>query len=414
LRVLVVAPYLPYPPWFGGAVRIYHLVRTLARDHEVTLLALATPAERDAARPLWDICAAVHTVEHPAGERWRRLYQARSLVGSAYFYYKYHSPELTRAMRALFARQTFDAVQIEFSQMAYCHVPDGPLRVLDEHNVEYQLLQRIWRNERAPLRRLYSYVQARKFRRDELAACRRMDAVLTTSLEDRNLLASELVGTPIRVVPNGVDTEFFRPGTEDEDPRKLLFTGAMNYAPNADGVAHFCADILPIIRAVVPEVSLSVVGRDPPPRVQSLAREGVAITGTVPDVRPWMNRAAVFVVPLRVGGGTRLKILEAMASGRPVVSTSLGCEGLDVKDGHNILVADTPAAFAAAVVRCLRDPELRRTLGAHGRALVQERYQWDAIGRGLSDFLTEMRESSARRAPLLQGRATTALADRGP
>ncbi len=213
-----------------------------------------------------------------------------------------------------------------------------------------------------------------------------MDAVLTTSLEDRNLLASELVGTPIRVVPNGVDTDFFRPGTEDEDPRKLLFTGAMNYAPNADGVAHFCAEILPIIRAVVPEVSLSVVGRDPPPRVQSLARDGVAITGTVPDVRPWMNGAAVFVVPLRVGGGTRLKILEAMASGRPVVSTSLGCEGLDVKDGHNILVADTPAAFAAAVVRCLRDPSSVARSGPTAGPSFKSAYQWDAIGRGRQRF----------------------------
>src|SRR5262249_28581209 len=160
----------------------------------------------------------------------------------------------------------------------------------------------------------------------------------------------------------------------------------------------------PLIRKTVPEVNLSVVGRDPPPRVQHLARDGVVITGTVPDVRPWMNRASVFVVPLRVGGGTRLKILEAMASGRPVVSTSLGCEGLDVKDGDNILVADTPTAFADAVVRCLREPELRRALGARGRALVLERYQWGAIGHALSEFLAEMRETSAQRAPVLQGR----------
>jgi glycosyltransferase involved in cell wall biosynthesis len=221
---------------------------------------------------------------------------------------------------------------------------------------------------------------------------------------------SQLGDTPIRVVPNGVDTEFFRLGTEAERPLELLFTGAMNYAPNADGVAHFCAEILPRIRAVVPDVSLSVVGRDPPPRIQSLARGGVTITGTVPDVRPWMNRAAVFVVPLRVGGGTRLKILEALASGRAVVSTSLGCEGLDVKHGDNILVADTPAAFADAVVRCLRDPGLRRELGARGRALVEQRYRWDAIGLGLSRFLGELRESSDRQAPMLDGRAA-ALAD---
>jgi glycosyltransferase involved in cell wall biosynthesis len=230
--------------------------------------------------------------------------------------------------------------------------------------------------------------------------------VLTTSLDDRDLLAPHLDGTPMRVVPNGVDTDFFRPSTGREDPAGLLFTGAMNYAPNADGVLHFCTEILPAIHAAIPETSLAVVGRNPPPRIQGLGTDKIAITGTVRDVRPWMHRAAVFVVPLRVGGGTRLKILEALACGRAVVSTALGCEGLDVTDGEDILIADTPAAFADAVVRCLRDPGLRQRLGSRGRTLVERRYRWDAIGRGLSDFYREMHEAALRRAPAPQGIAT--------
>jgi glycosyltransferase involved in cell wall biosynthesis len=294
--------------------------------------------------------------------------------------------------------------------MGYYRLPPGTVRILDEHNVEHRLLERIWRHERDPLRRIYAYVQARKFRRDELAACRHVDAVLTTSLDDRDLLTPDVDGTPVRVVPNGVDTDFFRPGGGQEDPVGLLFTGAMNYAPNADAVLHFCTEILPTIHASIPETSLAVVGRNPPDRIQSLGTDRIAITGTVRDVRPWMARAAVFVVPLRVGGGTRLKILEALACGRAVVSTSLGCEGLDVTNGDDILVADTPTAFADAVVRCLRDPELRRRLGGRGRALVERRYRWDAIGHDLSDFYREMRETVRRRAAAA-ARIATAFAD---
>ena len=153
---------------------------------------------------------------------------------------------------------------------------------------------------------------------------------------------------------------------------------------------HFCRDILPLIRRAAPATSLAVVGKDPPPVVRALASSHVLVTGTVPDVRPWMQSAAVFVCPLRVGGGTRLKILEAQASGRAVVSTSLGCEGLAVTPGQDILVADEPAAFADAVLRCLRDPALRARLGAAGRALVERRYRWEAIGADLAAFYEEL------------------------
>ncbi|PYM56069.1 MAG: glycosyl transferase family 1 [Candidatus Rokuibacteriota bacterium] len=403
MEVLIVAPYPPYPPLFGGAARGYHLLRTLAREHRITLLCFASRRERAGLGPLREICAAVHTVEYPAGARWRRLYQARSIIGQAYNYYTCYSRQMVRALTALLARRSFDVVQTEFSQMAYYRIHGDAVRIVDEHNVEYRLLERTWRQERDPLRRVYTYVQARKFRRDELAACRRADAVLTTSEADRQILASELSGTPTRVVPNGVDTEFFSPGDRPEDPNRLLFTGAMNYAPNADGIASFCSEILPRIQAARPETTLAIVGKEPPPPIRRLAGDRIVVTGTVPDVRPWMQQAGVFVVPLRVGSGTRLKILEALACGRAVVSTSVGCEGLEVTDGEDILIADTAPAFADAVIRCLRDPTLRRELGARGRALVERRYRWDAIARDLSGFYREL--SEARRASSIGPRA---------
>jgi polysaccharide biosynthesis protein PslH len=256
-------------------------------------------------------------------------------------------------------------------------------------------LERSWRQSSSPLRRLYNRLEAAKLKRDELAACRRASAVLTTSDVDRATLAPEVAGVPIRVVPNGVDTSYFMPtgpggAGEPVDPACVLFTGAIDYHPNTDGVRYFHAEILPRIHTAAPEAVFTVVGKDPPAHIRALGGPRVVVTGAVPDVRPWMRRGAVAVVPLRVGGGTRLKILEAMASGRAVVSTTIGCEGIEVTPGENILVADTPADFADAVVRCLRDPGLRARLGRRGRALVERRYRWEAIGEALSDFYREL------------------------
>jgi glycosyltransferase involved in cell wall biosynthesis len=223
-----------------------------------------------------------------------------------------------------------------------------------------------------------------------------VDAILATSEVDRGALASEVGGIPIHVVPNGVDTQYFAPGRHG-DPALLLFTGAMTYGPNADAMRYFCAEIFPRVQALVPEASLAIVGREPPPWLRRLAGDGIQVTGTVTDVRPWMERAAVFVVPLRMGSGTRLKILEAMASGCAIVSTTIGCEGLDVTHGEDILIADTPVAFAAEVARCLRDPTLRATLGGRARQLVERRYEWGTIGRELGDFYRALADRIRRR-----------------
>jgi len=391
MEILVCAPYPPYPPRFGGATRMFHLIRVLARDHRVTLLCLASAEEAAALGPLREICAAVHTVEPPPGARWKRLYQLRSILERrVYASHVYYSVEIASRLAALLARHKFDIAQIEFGDIAgHYAVPDTVLRVVDEHNVEYLLLERTWRQEANPLRRLYNRLQAEWLRRAELTSCRNADAILTTSAIDRDVLAQDVPSVPIRVVPNGVDTAFFTPGSDPVDPNRLVFTGAIDYRPNTDGVLHFCAEILPRIHAAEPEATFAIVGRNPPRQVRRLA-DRVLVTGTVPDVRPWMRQAAVFVVPLRVGSGTRLKILEAMATGCAVVSTSVGCEGLEVTPGGDILIGDTPEAFAEQVVRCLRDPGLRARLGAQGRALVERRYRWEAIGEELTAFYREL------------------------
>ena len=397
MEILVFAPYAPYPPRFGGAARMFHLLRVLAREHRVTLLCFASDEEAQAMGPLRQLCAAVHTVEPPTGARWKRFYQFRSILERrAYGYYAFYSVEMASRLAALLARHRFEIIQVEFGNIAgYYALPDTVLKVVDEHNVEYLLLERMWRQEANPLRRLYNRLQAERLRRDELAACRRSDGILTTSAVDRDVLARDVVDVPIRVVPNGVDTEFFTPGKDPVNSNRLVFTGAIDYRPNTDGVLYFCAEILPRIRAEEPEATLAVVGRNPPRQVRRLAH-GVLVTGTVPDVRPWMRQAAVFVVPLRVGSGTRLKILEAMATGCAVVSTTLGCEGLEVVPERDILIGDTPEVFAQQVVRCLRDSDLRARLGVQGRALVQQHYRWETIGDDLAVFYRELHKAMRR------------------
>jgi sugar transferase (PEP-CTERM/EpsH1 system associated) len=406
MEILVFAPYAPYPPRFGGAARMFHLIRGLARDHRVTLLCFASAEEAGAIGPIREICAAVHIVEPPSGASWKRFYQLRSVLERrAYGYHAYYSVEMASRLAALLANRRFDVVQVEFGNIAsYYALPDTVLRVVDEHNVEYLLLERTSRQEANPLRRLYNRLQAEWLRRDELTACRRSDGILTTSAVDRAVLAQDVADVPIRVVPNGVDTDFFTPGKDPVDPNQIVFTGAIDYRPNTDGVLYFCSEILPRIHVVEPKATFAIVGRNPPRQVRRLT-DRVLVTGTIPDVRPWMRKAAVFVVPLRVGSGTRLKILEAMATGCAVVSTSLGCEGLEVTPEGDILIGDTPEAFAEQVVRCLRDPDLRARLGAQGRALVERRYRWEPIGEELAAFYQELRK--ARRAVRRTSEPTT-------
>jgi sugar transferase (PEP-CTERM/EpsH1 system associated) len=396
LEILVLAPYPPYPARSGGASRTLHLARALARRHRVSLLCFGSADERAGLEPLREWCDEVHTVDYPAAaRRRRRLYQLRSLVGRRSFsHHAYFSRAMAGALAGLLSRRRFDVVQADASEMGYYWpLPGGVLQVLNTQNVEHLILERTWRGETSRLRRLFARLEARKLRRGELAVCRASDAVLAVSEVDADALRPHVGPVTVRVVPNGVDTDFFTPGAAPEHPGRLLFTGAMGYRPNTDAACHFAERILPIVRAAAPEATFAIVGKDPPEAVRRLAGDGVEVTGTVPDVRPWMRSAEVFVVPLRVGGGTRLKILEAMASGRAVVSTSVGCEGLDVTPEEDILVGDTPEAFAAQVLRCLRDPDLRARLGARGRALVERRYRWDAIGDRLAAFYEELRQA---------------------
>lgn len=265
---------------------------------------------------------------------------------------------------------------------AAANVPlGGPVPVvLFEHNVEYQIWQRLSAIEPSPLRRALFEVEWRKLRAREAAACAGADLTIAVSEQDRRLLAEIAPNATTASIPTGVDTAYFTPVAGREQPSRLVFTGSMDWHPNEDAVLYFADSMLPLIRREVPNISLAVVGRRPTERLrQAGEKHGIIVTGTVDDVRPYIADASVYVVPLRAGGGTRLKIFEALAMGKCVVSTTVGAEGLALTPGREYVAADDPRAFADAVVSLLRDSRRRRAIGQAGRRLVEERYSWGQV-----------------------------------
>jgi polysaccharide biosynthesis protein PslH len=298
--------------------------------------------------------------------------------------FKWRVPRLRAEVTRALARGEVDVCVADFLTA----MPNLPRRtggvplILFEHNVEYRIWQRLARTEsRAVVRRLLE-IEWRKMGRYEAAACHRASRTVVVSETDRALLGELAPGARIEAVPTGVDTTYFAPNGTPEGRFDVVFTGPMDWYPNEDAMVYFMEKILPVVRRELPEARATVVGRNPgDPLRQMAARAGVRVTGTVGDVRPFVERAAVYVVPLRVGGGTRLKIFEALAMGKAVVATSVGVEGLPLVPGRDYILADEPDDFARAVVDLVRDPERRRALGRQGRRLVEERYSWPQIAR---------------------------------
>jgi len=358
------------------------------------LLALADSAEMAAfteMSSLEDLAQPVRIVPL-AFPRAKRQQQFMSIArGKSYTLSMYRRKDMQAALDTMLADTMYDAVLFESSLTAGYRLPDGMRTIIDQHNIEYELLERTYQQEKALLRKWYSWQESRLLKHDELARCRKADLVLVTSERERSLLQELLPGQAIEVVPNGVDMNAFSTSSgEQEVPQQIIFTGTMDYYPNIQGVLFFAQRCWPLIRAQVPTATWLIVGRNPPPEIARLAEQpGVTVTGTVPHVRPYLAASSVAIAPLQIGSGTRLKILEAFAMQRAIVSTSLGCEGLAVVAGKHLLVADQPEEFAKAVITLLLDAELRAAFGTAGRALVEAEYSWEECGGRLGRILEE-------------------------
>lgn len=305
----------------------------------------------------------------------KRWWQLRSfLSGRSALYWTMAAP-LRRVVESIDWR-SFDVVQVEYSPLGLLPVPRDVPVVVDAHNVEYRVLERIAKHA-SWWRRHWLRREIGRVRRDEAEAWRRARHCLAVSSTDAAVIGAAS-HRPVTVVPNGIDLEELPVlPPEEAEPDRLVFIGTFRYWPNVDGVRWFVREVWPLVRAQRPGARISLIGFDPPPDIRALATvPGVEVVGAVPDIVPWLRRAMAVIVPLRAGGGTRFKLLEAFAVGRPVVSTTIGAEGIDAVPGEHFLAADDPPAFARAVVRLLERPELRIALTHAARRLVEREYGW--------------------------------------
>jgi polysaccharide biosynthesis protein PslH len=386
MNLLVLTPYIPYPPSFGGSVRIYHLIRQLSRRHQVHLLSFREEVGAGDPKGLEPFCRTVTLIPRRVGDK--RLQQMASLLSPRSFQWRFHySRPMQAALDRVVKEQSIDLILVEFSQMAGFRFPAGVPVVLDEHNVEFDLLERMAARESGTFRRLFNRIEAAKFRREELTAAKHAALTLVTSDRDGELLDSYCPGLKTAVITNGVDCDHFTRPAGPRNADTAVFVGATHYFPNEDGVLFFLCDIHEKIREARPAFKFTVVGGNPPPSITSHRSDSVEVTGFVKDVRPYMWTASLFVVPLRMGGGTRFKIVEAMAAGVPVVSTRLGAEGIPASDGRELLLADDPAHFAKAVDRVLSAPQLAESLSQAGLAFVRRHFDWSVIGDKLDEAL---------------------------
>jgi polysaccharide biosynthesis protein PslH len=388
VRILWLKTELLHPVDKGGKIRTYNMLKALKRDHHISYLTLDDGTAGTKARELaTEYCHDLIPVPHRRHEKFTAGFYfelALNLTSDLpYAIKKYQSAEMRRQIARRDADDAFDVVVCDFLAPAV-NVPRDLhcATVLFQHNVEAMIWKRHYEVQTNAARKAYLYRQWRKMFDFERATCPRFDSVVAVSREDREQMERDYEVQNVYDVPTGVDTAFFRPGSNVErKPHNLVFTGSMDWLPNEDAIRYFTEQIMPRIRQSVPGVTLTVVGRDPYPGLVELSKRdpSVIVTGRVEDVRPYMDEAAVYIVPLRIGGGTRLKIYEAMAMEKAIVSTSIGAEGLPVSNGAEILLADDPESFAGAVVKLLQDPGLADEVGQRAAARVRAEFGWDTV-----------------------------------
>ena len=397
--LLAVSSELPWPLDSGGHLRTYHLLRSLAARFDVHLIA---PHGRDDTGAVAALAAA-GIVAHAARPATAPLHHAWKAVTSRlqrrpYVMYARHDHQGVRTAVREFCERTRPAVLYldHLDSLNYADCCGGALKVLDLHNV-YSLIAERAAESRRGLTQWYLRGEAVLLRAAEREAATRPDLLFAVSDHERGYYQAR-GQRPVHLIPNGVDCGAYEMLPEGRTgPPVILYLGSMSWQPNADAALFLANEVLPLVRRRVPDARLRIVGRDPPPQVRSAAAEGVEVTGGVDSVIPHLRDASLMAVPLEAGGGTRLKILEALAAGLPVVSTLIGAEGLDLTDGEHLVIASRDQ-FADSIVRLLTDRELGHRLARSGRIAVRRGYDWGAIGRKASDAIAAGLHATAGQA----------------
>lgn len=399
-RVLVLDEEFPYPLNTGKRTRSFNLFRRLGKRFRIRYLAYGRSDSdaADAMRSEGIEPVAVSTqLQRKEGARFYLRLLQNLISPLPYIVTSHYSNEFERAVQASVEQFQPHLVLCEWTPYSiYVKELATKKKLLSTHNIEADIWKRYFDNEPNGLRKWYIGEQWRKVIRFEEQCLGWLDAALAVSESDRLRLNEIRPDLETKVVPNGVDLEYFAPTPQPVRRDRIVFTGSMDWRPNQDAARYFASEILPFLNANAPQITCTFVGRSPPDDIRSLGNlEGMEVTGTVDDVRPFIEEASVYIVPLRIGGGTRLKILEALAMGRAVVSTTVGAEGLDLVDGKHILLADDPRAFSERVRELLQNPVRCQELGTAGRALVEQKYGWDALANCLADFIENLPEPRA-------------------
>lgn len=395
-RVLLLTPQLPYPPEQGTSLRNYNILRGLVQRYDVTLMSFVTaPPSAEALEKLSE-CRKIVTV--PVPERTLSGRVKRMLIDPL--------PDMAHRLRSAAFNQElvdllrqseggsgkgempYDVIQIEGIEMAFAleivrsNIPDSRV-IFDDHNAEYELQRRSYLADRTNLKRLhaalYSKVQAGRLRDYERKICNDADHVVVVSDHDYDLLGALNLQTPVSVIPNSIDVREYTPNEIVPEDYDLVFVGKMDYRPNVDAVLWFHREVWPLLQIGRPNLSWAIVGKKPHARLDKIGEQtGITITGRVNQVQPYLHGSRICIMPFRVGSGTRLKLIEAMASGKAIVSTTVGAEGFDVESGKQLLIVDEPAAFADTVLALLDDPGRRRELGAAASTFARQ-YDWRVV-----------------------------------
>jgi polysaccharide biosynthesis protein PslH len=412
MKLLWVKTDFLHPTNRGGQIRTLETLKRLHKRHEVHYIAFDEAANPEGPRRALEYCSRFYGVSHAAPEKkfTSPAFLGQLLAGLVsplpVAVNRWKSEEMTREIANLQARERFDAVVCDFLFPA-ANIPDLSKVILFQHNVEAQIWRRHVEQAKNPAKRLYFELQASRMEAFEREVCRKSRRVIAVSEADAEMMRRDYGVADVTAVPTGVDLDFFAgPSVSDEknvpeQKADLVFLGSMDWMPNIEGIRWFVNEILPAIQKEVPVVKLAIVGRKPAPEVLALAGPNIEVTGTVADVRPWLRGSTISIVPLRVGGGTRLKIYESMAARVAVVSTTIGAEGLEVHplgaggavgaaaDCGNIAIADDPQAFAARCVQLLRNPVERVRMVEQAFAMVAEKYSWESVTRQFEALLVD-------------------------
>ena len=393
MNTLFLTKEIPYPLNSGHRIRTFHLLKGLSRENNVQVLCFGDNSE--AAYEIEKHCASVNLIpDNKAAGKWQLYISALLNVFSItpLSIVCRYSPQLKKRVDEHITRQNPDIVFCDGIHMAPHISSNMKNMILSEHNIESTIIRRYILVEKNIAKKIFAFLEWRKMRHFENKQWQRFSKIFVCSETDKIEVLRRVGQKNIEVIPNGVDIQYYSPRQVDKKPNSLIYSGLMNWRPNEDAVIFFLKKIYPLAKKRIPDISFAIVGKDPSYAITKCAQSdaSITITGFVDDVRLYVHASELFIVPLRIGSGTRLKILEAMAMGKAVISTSIGCEGIDVTHERNIIIADTPENFAKGVIRLLNDPVQRDKIAEEGRRMVKEKYSWEIINQRLNKSIMDI------------------------